>query len=173
MFFLYCIYLQYLQKNVGMKFEFLSAEKHKSFTHQLIVSLWVCIVRYVQSAQNNRFSIFLQKLKGNVNDEVDFLPAKKYQRFLRVDITLDVCGQACPNKLKVTRLVFLCNILRKTLLIKLILCMQISMKVSCIFKLWLLMGMVNHSQSSQNSMFAMSLQNLKKKLDEVDFFACR
>ena len=34
-------------------------------------------------------------------------------------------------------------------------------------------GEVNHSQSSQNSMFAMSLQNLKKKLDEVDFFARR
>ena len=33
-----------------------------------------------------------------------------------------------------------------------------------------LMGMVKHSQSSQNSKFAMSLQYLKKEVkDEVDF----
>ena len=35
----------------------------------------------------------------------------------------------------------------------------------------ILMGMVKHSQSSQNSKFAMSLQYLKKEVrDEVDFF---
>ena len=34
----------------------------------------------------------------------------------------------------------------------------------------ILMGMVKHSQSSQNSKFAMSLQYLKKEVrDEVDF----
>ena len=36
------------------------------------------------------------------------------------------------------------------------------------------MGMVKHSQSFQNSKFAMSLQYLKKEVrDEVNFFACR
>ena len=35
----------------------------------------------------------------------------------------------------------------------------------------ILMVMVNHSQSSQNNKFAMSLQYLKKEVkDEVDFF---
>ena len=38
----------------------------------------------------------------------------------------------------------------------------------------ILMEMVKHSQSSQNSKFAISLQYLKNKVkDEVDFFACR
>ena len=33
-----------------------------------------------------------------MKDEVDFLLADKPQRFLQIDtITLDVCGQPCPN----------------------------------------------------------------------------
>ena len=53
---------------------------------------------------------------------------------------------------------------------KLIFCMQISMKVPYKFILLFLMGMVKHTQSSQNSKFAMSLQCLKKEVrDEVDF----
>ena len=36
--------------------------------------------------------------------------------------------------------------------------------------LWFLIGMIRHSQNSQNSKFAMSLQYLKKEVrDEVDF----
>ena len=36
--------------------------------------------------------------------------------------------------------------------------------------LWILMGMVRHSQSSQNSKFATSLQYLEKEVrDEIDF----
>ena len=53
---------------------------------------------------------------------------------------------------------------------KLIFCIQTSMKVSYKLILWFLMGMVKHSQSYQNSKFAMSLQYLKKEVrDEVDF----
>ena len=64
----------------------------------------------------------------------------------------------------------ICSILRKKWVMKLIFCMQISMKVSYKLILWFLMGMVKHSQSSQNSKFAMSLQYLKKEVrDEVDF----
>ena len=38
----------------------------------------------------------------------------------------------------------------------------------------ILMGMVKHSQSSQNSKFAMFLQYLKEEVkDEHDFFPCR
>ena len=40
----------------------------------LIVSLWVFVVRVAQSAQNNKFTISLQHLKENVKDEVYFLP---------------------------------------------------------------------------------------------------
>ena len=71
---------------------------------------------------------------------------------------------------KITSLLFLCNILRKKWMMKLICCMQVSMKVSCKFILGLLMGMFKHSQSFRNSKSAMSLQYLKKEVrDEVDF----
>ena len=71
-----------------------------------------------------------------------------------------------PKLPKITSLLFFCNILRKKLVMKLIFCMQISM-AAC----YKLMVMVRHSQSSQHSKFAMSLQYLKKEVkDEVDFF---
>ena len=70
---------------------------------------------------------------------------------------------------KITSWLFLCNFLRK-LVMKLILCMQISVKVYCKFIQKLLMMMVKHSKSSQNSKFAMFLQYLQKEVrDEVDF----
>ena len=76
-----------------------------------------------------------------------------------------------PKLPKITSLLFLCNILRKKWEIKLIFCMQISIKVSYKLILWFLMGMVKHSQSSQNTKFTMSLQYLKKEVrDEVPFF---
>ena len=47
--------------------------------------------------------------------------------------------------------------------------MQINMKVSYKSILWFFMGMVKHSQIFQNSKFAISLQYLKKEVqDEVD-----
>ena len=62
---------------------------------------------------------------------------------------------------KITSLLFLCNILRKKWVMKLK-----SLQIDTM----ILMGMVKHSQSSQNSKFAMSLQYLKKEVkDEVDF----
>ena len=47
----------------------------------LLVSLWVCVARHAQSAQNITFTIFCQYLKKPVNDEV-------------YAIILGVCGQA-------------------------------------------------------------------------------
>ena len=61
-----------------------------------------------------------------------------------------------PKLSKITSLPFLYNILRKKWVTMLIFYMQISMKVSYKLILWFLMGMVKHSQSSQNSKFAMS-----------------
>ena len=43
----------------------------------MIVSLWVCVARHAQRAENGKFTISLQYLKENVNDEDDVLPASK------------------------------------------------------------------------------------------------
>ena len=43
----------------------------------MIVSLWVCVARNVQSTLNNRFTISLEYVKENVKNEFDFLPAVK------------------------------------------------------------------------------------------------
>ena len=54
-----------------------------------------------------------------------FLFADKHQGFLQIyTIILGVCGQVCQG----TSFLFLCNILRRKWLIKLVFCMQISMK---------------------------------------------
>ena len=66
--------------------------------YELIVSLWLCVVRHAQSTQNNIFAISLQYLKENVKDEVDFLPADEHQRFLPIGtIILGVCGHTYLN----------------------------------------------------------------------------
>ena len=81
---------------MGYEFDFLLADKQVFY--KLIVSLWVYIVKYVQSTQNNKFVISLQYLKENMKDEFDFLPTNKHQRFLQIDtIILGVGGQPWPN----------------------------------------------------------------------------
>ena len=73
-------------------------QRNKKGFYNIIVSIWVCVARQVQSAQNNKFTISLQYAKDKVKDEVDFLLADKRRRFLQSDtIILGVCGQACPN----------------------------------------------------------------------------
>ena len=74
-----------------------------------------------------------------------------------------------PKLPKIKILLFVCNILRKKCMAKLIFCMQVSIKIY--YKLILiLLGMVKHFQSSQNSTFAMSLQCLKIEVGhEVNF----
>ena len=71
---------------------------------------------------------------------------------------------------EITSLLFLWNILRKNGMMKLIFCMQISLKGSYKLILWFLRVMLKHSQNSQSSNFKMSLQYLKKEVrDEFDF----
>ena len=76
-----------------------------------------------------------------------------------------------PKLPKITCLLFICNIYLKK---------EVSDKVNFLhadkhesllqIDTMILMGMVKHSQSSQNSKFAMSLQYLKKEVrDEVNF----
>ena len=137
------------RKTWGMKLIFWLQINTNAF-YMLIVSLWVCVARHVQSTQNNKFAISLQYLKENLKDEVNFFYSNLWP--------------GMPKLPKIS-LLFPCSILRKKWEMKLIFCVQISMKVSYKLILWFLMGMVKHSQSSQNSKFAMSLQYLKKKLE--------
>ena len=46
----------------------------------------MCISRYAQSTQNNKFAISLQYLKKEKSDEVDFLHADKHDNFLQSDV---------------------------------------------------------------------------------------
>ena len=48
----------------------------------MIVSLWVCVARHVQSTQNNRFTISLEYVKENLKVEVDFWYGDNRQRVL-------------------------------------------------------------------------------------------
>ena len=76
-----------------------------------------------------------------------------------------------PKLPKITSLLFLCNIL-KNWVIKLIFWHADKHESLLQIDSTILMGMAKHSQSSQNSKFAMSLQYLKKEVKvEVYFFA--
>ena len=102
-------------------------------------------------------------------DGIYFWHADKHQSFIQFDtIILGLQAmhvQSTQNKM----FAYLYNILRKKWVMRLISCMQISMKVSYKLILWFLMRVVKHSRSSQNSKFAMSLQYVKKELsDEND-----
>ena len=87
------------------------------YFYKMIVSLWVCVTKHAQSAENNKFTISLQYLKENVKGEVVFLPAGKCRKFLQSDtIILCVCVCVWPDMPKlpnITSLLFLCNMLRK------------------------------------------------------------
>ena len=152
-----------------MKLIFYSQIKKKVF-YKLIVSLWVCVAIYVQSAQNNKFVVSLQHLKENVKDEVFFLSAEKSRRLLQVDtIILSVCGQTCSNTQK-SKFPISLQYRRKEV------CDEVDFlhadKHESLLQIdaMILMGMIKHSQSSQNSKFAISLLYLKEEVrDEVDF----
>ena len=142
---------------------------HHWGSNYVMVSLWVFLPRDAQSNQN-KFMLFLQYLKAKVRDEVDFSSADKLQRLVQIDtVILGVCGQACLNTQN-NMFVISLQYFKKGRVMKLILCMQISVKVSYKLIVWFLLGMVKHSQSSQNSEFTISLQYLIKEVTcEVDF----
>ena len=76
-----------------------------------------------------------------------------------------------PKLTKITSLLFLCNIIRKKHISDEVDFLHTDKHESMLqIDTMILMGMVKHSQSSQNSKFAMSLQYLKKEVrDKVDF----
>ena len=58
----------------------------------------MCVARYAQITQNNKFSISLQGLKKEVSDEVDSLHADKHESFVQIDnLIFDGDGQAFPK----------------------------------------------------------------------------
>ena len=63
--------MQYLQKNMGLKWFFCLQINTKVF-YKMIV-FWMCVNRLAQSTQNNKFAIYLQYLKENEKNQVDFL----------------------------------------------------------------------------------------------------
>ena len=120
------------RKTWRMKF-IICMQINKKVFYKWIVSPWVWVARHAQSTENNKFAISLQYLKENVKDKVDFLLIDKSQRFRQMDnIILDFrCVWPGISKLsEMTSLLFLCNILRKKWVMKLIFCMQINIKVS-------------------------------------------
>ena len=103
-----------------------------------------------------------------------FFPADNCQLFLQNDtVIFDACGQTCPNYPK-QKVCYFLQYLKKEVNVQADFLhagnyenlLQIDSKI--------LMDMVKHFQSSQNSKFTMSIEYLKKEVrDEVDFFACR
>ena len=82
--------------------------------------------KYQKQSIYNIFAIFQQKMR----DEVDFLPADKCWRFFLNWYYHSRCvWPGMSNLPKITSLLFLYNMLRKTLVMQLIFCIQISMKL--------------------------------------------
>ena len=96
-----------------------------------------------------------------MKDEVDFLPADKCQMFPQIDTIILGVWPGMPKLPKITSLLFLCNILRKKWVMKLIFLHADKHKSLLQIDTMILIGIVKHSQSSQNSKFTMSLQYLK------------
>ena len=93
------------------------------------------------------------------------MPAHKRQRFLQIDsIILDVCGQTCPNYPK-WKVCYFPAILEKEVRNEVDFLHVDNHESMLQIDTMILMGMVKHSQISENSKFAMSLQYLKKKLE--------
>ena len=145
------------RKTWGMKLIFCLQISTNVFC-KMIVSLWVCVSTQARITQNNKFVLFSEYPKEKVKNEVDTLTADKCQSFPSNWYYHFSCVWTDMPKLpKIACLLFLCDILRKKWVMKLIFCV-ISMKVPYKLIPWFLMRMVKHFQSSKNSKFAMSLQ---------------
>ena len=57
----------------------------------VVVSLWVCIARHVQSTQYKKFAIFLQYFKENMGDEFDFCQLINMKVSYMLIVSLWVC----------------------------------------------------------------------------------
>ena len=96
---------------------------------KLILSFWVCVVRYAQITQNNKFAISLQYLKKAVSDEVDFFHAVEYETLIQPDTMILMGMVKHSQSSQIATLQCLYNISKKKLGMKLIVCKQIHIKV--------------------------------------------
>ena len=156
---------------MGYETEFLPADKHKNFL-QVDSIIWVCLVRHTQSTINNKFTISLKYLKENVKDEVNFCLLIIVEGLFKViqyyHFRFVLPGM--PKLPKIINLPFLCNILRKKWMIKLIFCMQIIIKTCNKLILWFWWGWSSilkvHKKASLQCFCNIPKKEIK---DEVDF----
>ena len=80
----FAISLQYLEKELNEKVDFVHAGKHENLL-QIGTMILMEMVKHFQSSQNRKFIMPVQYLKKEVRDEVDFLHADKHQSDLQVD----------------------------------------------------------------------------------------
>ena len=52
------------------------------------IKLGMCVTKYAQITQSNKFGICLQYLNKEVSDEVDFLRADKNESLLQIDVMI-------------------------------------------------------------------------------------
>ena len=92
-----------------------------------------------QSLEKRGMKLFLCLLINTklLKDEGNFLPADKRQWFPQIDTIILSVWPGMPKLPKITSLLFLCNILRKKWVMKLISCMPTSMKACYKLILWL------------------------------------
>ena len=126
---------------------FFCQQINKKFFYKLIVSIWVCVARHVQSTQNNKFAMSLQYLMENIKGF--------FKLILSFQVTL------------ITSLLFLRNILRKKSVRKLIFLHADEHQSFQMLTLLFLMEVTRHVQSTQNMMLVMFLQYLKEKLSQL------
>ena len=139
--------------------------------YKLLASLWVCVARHAQSTQSNKFEYLRNTSRKTWRMKFIFCLQINIKCFFKIILSFWVSVASMPKLSKITSLPFFCNILREKRVMKLIFLQTDKHKVSYKLILWFLMGMVKHFESSQNSKFAMSLQNIEKEFrDEVDFF---
>ena len=142
--------------------------------HKLIVSFWVCVARYVQNTQNNKFAISFQYLKENLKDEVHFLLAVRHAHITqnnKVAISLQYFKKEVSDEIRFPHLDKHVSSLQIDTMIfdgngQTFPKFTLGIKVSYKLILSLLMGMIKHSQSTQISKHAISLQYLKKEVRE-------
>ena len=142
---------------MGGELDFLPADKHKSFLR----------------ADRIFLESFFVTSQENMKDEVDFLPTDERQRSFYIDtIILGGYGQACPNYPEWQVYYLFAISSERTEWWSCFLHADKHERLIQIDSI-LLMGIFKHSQSSQNSNFAMSLQYLKNEIRWNRFFACR
>ena len=160
-----------------MKLIFLPADKRQRFPQIYTIILSAC----AQMTQNNKFAISLEYLKNKVIDEVDFLHTEKHESLLQIDSMILMGMVKHSQSSQNSKFLMSLHISKKKLENKVeflhedkhqsfLQVENLGIKVSKVI-LRLLMGMIKHSQSTQSSNFAISLQYLKKEVrDGVHFW---